>query len=592
MQSLWQKFEHLLDDYKLKKKLLIIYICCVLIPLVVTDSVVLYIVVHSEQIENQHVMENDASAVQYSLSNIIERAAGTAKNIYMNEYVEKFPNTEYESELDYVVAYHTFMKNSLFDGSIGLDNMQITIYADNDTVVNGGVFCKLSSIRETEWYEYLQQSGQDSVLYFYYDDSKSPAVDAKRKLCFIRKMDFFGADSCEKVVRVEIDYSNLGRVLNNMNYESRVYICKDGKILLSNDGYSNVGQDFAVFEKYDEVGYEREISYYGAVCQLYILSGKKSVIESIRDNMPLILLLVLSNTVLPWIMMSQINRSIIMRMQELSRAFESVDKDRLMELKRVRGKDEIGSLMQNYNRMVRRTNELIQTVYKERLREQEMDIARQNAELLALHSQINPHFLFNALESIRMHSILKQEYETADMVEKLAIMERQNVDWGNDIVEIKREIEFVEAYLGLQKYRFGERLSYELDIDAACMELYIPKLTIVTFVENACVHGIESKTAPGWIFVRVFKEEQMLCIEIEDTGDGLDEEQLAALRQRMQEASIEKLKEKGRVGMLNAYLRLTMMTENKAQFVIESEKGAGTMVQIHIPLEKLSGNVV
>lgn len=191
-----------------------------------------------------------------------------------------------------------------------------------------------------------------------------------------------------------------------------------------------------------------------------------------------------------------------------------------------------------------------------------------------------------------MHSILKQEYETADMVEKLAIMERQNVDWGNDIVEIKREIEFVEAYLGLQKYRFGERLSYELDIDAACMELYIPKLTIVTFVENACVHGIESKTAPGWIFVRVFKEEQMLCIEIEDTGDGLDEEQLAALRQRMQEASIEKLKEKGRVGMLNAYLRLTMMTENKAQFVIESEKGAGTMVQIHIPLEKLSGNVV
>ena len=64
----------------------------------------------------------------------------------------------------------------------------------------------------------------------------------------------------------------------------------------------------------------------------------------------------------------------------------------------------------------------------------------------------------------------------------------------------------------------------------------------------------------------------MLCIEIEDTGDGLDEEQLAALRQRMQEASIEKLKEKGRVGMLNAYLRLTMMTENKAQFVIESEK--------------------
>lgn len=592
MRSLWKKFERLLDDYKLKKKLLILYICCVLIPLVATDSIVLYIVVHSERVENQHVMENDASAVQYSLSNIIEHASGTAKNIYMNEYVEEFLNTEYETAMDYVVAYYTFMKNSLFDSSIGLDNSQITIYADNETIVNGGEFARISSIRETEWYQYLQQSGQDFVLYFYYDDSKSPAVDAKRKLCFVRKMNFFGTGSCEKVVRVEMDYSNLVRVLNNMNYESRVYICQNGKILLSNDGYSNVGQDFLAFDKYDEVGYEKEISYYGTTWQLYILKGENSVMASIGENMPLILLLLLSNAVLPWILMSQINRSITMRMQELSRAFESVDKDRLMELPGARGKDEIGSLMQNYNRMVRRTNELIQTVYKERLREQEMDIARQNAELLALHSQINPHFLFNALESIRMHSILKQEYETADMVEKLAIMERQNVDWGNDTVEIKREIEFVEAYLGLQKYRFGERLSYELDIDDSCRELRIPKLTVVTFVENACVHGIESKTAPGWIFVRIFKETQILCIEVEDTGDGLDEEQLMAIRERMQEASIERLKEKGRVGMLNACLRLKMMTENKAQFVIESEKGVGTMVQIRIPLEKLSGSVV
>ncbi len=589
MQSLWQRFERLLDDYKLKKKLLVLYVFCVLIPLIVTDSIVLYIIVHSEQVENQHVMENDASALQYSLSNIIERASGTAKNIYMNEYVEDFLNKEYETAMDYVVAYNTFMKNSLFDSSIGMDNTQVTIYADNETIVNGGEFGRLSSVQETEWYQYLQQSGQDSILYFYYDDAKSPAVDAKRRLLFVRRMNFFGSDSCEKVVRIELDYSNLVRVINNMNYESCVYICQDGDILLSNDGYSNVGQEFVAFDKYEEVGYEKEISYYGTEWQIYILKSKSSVVALIGENLPFILLLVLGNAVLPWILMSQINRSITVRMQELSRAFESVDKDKLKELPDVRGQDEIGSLMQNYNRMVKRTNELIQTVYKERLREQEMDIARQNAELLALHSQINPHFLFNALESIRMHSILRQEYETADMVEKLAIMERQNVDWGNDTVEIKREMEFVEAYLSLQKYRFGERLSYELDIDDACKEIQIPKLTVVTFVENACVHGIESKTAPGWIFVRIYREAQMLCIEVEDTGDGIEEEELAKIRERIEQASIEKLKEKGRVGMLNACLRLKMLTENTVEFVVESEKGVGTMAQIRIPLKKLSG---
>ena len=107
--------------------------------------------------------------------------------------------------------------------------------------------------------------------------------------------------------------------------------------------------------------------------------------------------------------------------------------------------------MDNYNRMADRMNSLIDTAYRCRLKEQKMDIARQNAELMALYSQINPHFLFNALESIRMHSILKKEEETANMIQKLAIMVRQNVDWSSDSNTIKRELAFVEAYLSLQK---------------------------------------------------------------------------------------------------------------------------------------------
>ena len=186
-----------------------------------------------------------------------------------------------------------------------------------------------------------------------------------------------------------------------------------------------------------------------------------------------------------------------------------------------------------------------------------------------------------------MHCILRGEPEIAEMVEKLAVMERQNVDWATDTVEIGREMEFVEAYLGLQKYRFGDRLSYELDVDEACEKICIPKLTVVTFVENACIHGIESKTAQGWIFVRIYfekdSERSELCIEIEDTGSGMEEEEQKRLLDTMQNASIERLKEKGRVGMVNACLRLKMVTENRVKFVLESEKGVGTMVQIRIP---------
>ena len=580
------KLERWMNNYKLNKKLLFLYVVCVLLPLIVTDSVVIYIALHTEEVKQQHMMENDVNAVQFSFSNSIESAASVVKAVDTNEYIDNFLNEKYESSLSYFVACNK-AKNLLFNNNIGGDSSRMTIYADNETITNGGKFSRLSSIKDEEWYQYMVQTGCNPCVYTYYDQSRSPVVGAKRKILFLRRMNCYGS-GCEKVVKIELDYSALVRGLVKMNYESPIYICSDGKILYSNDGKSSsTGMDFLPFIYEDQVGYEKEMTVYGKTLQIYALKSKANIVDSMLQNAPLILLLVLINAVFPLTFMVAINRSLTTRIRELGQAFESVDQDRLVSIACVRGKDEIGALMQNYNRMVDRTNELIQTVYKDRLKKQEMDIARQHAELLALHSQINPHFLFNALESIRMHSIIKQEYETADMVSKLAVMTRQNVDWGEELVEIRREMEFVEAYLGLQKYRFGDRLSYQLDVAEDCRELRLPKLTVVTFVENACVHGIESKTTPGWIFVRISRDEEELCIEVEDTGDGMDEQTVEILNEKLQNPSIEQLKDKSRVGMLNASLRIKMLTSGNYRISIESEQGVGTMIQLRLSLEAL-----
>ena len=580
------KLERWMNNYKLNKKLLFLYVVCVLLPLIVTDSVVIYIALHTEEVKQQHMMENDVNAVQFSFSNSIESAASVVKAVDTNEYIDNFLNEKYESSLSYFVACNK-AKNLLFNNNIGGDSSRMTIYADNETITNGGKFSRLSSIKDEEWYQYMVQTGCNTCVYTYYDQSRSPVVGAKRKILFLRRMNCYGS-GCEKVVKIELDYSALVRGLVKMNYESPIYICSDGKILYSNDGKSSsTGMDFLPFIYEDQVGYEKEMTVYGKTLQIYALKSKANIVDSMLQNAPLILLLVLINAVFPLTFMVAINRSLTTRIRELGQAFESVDQDRLVSIACVRGKDEIGALMQNYNRMVDRTNELIQTVYKDRLKKQEMDIARQHAELLALHSQINPHFLFNALESIRMHSIIKQEYETADMVSKLAVMTRQNVDWGEELVEIRREMEFVEAYLGLQKYRFGDRLSYQLDVAEDCRELRLPKLTVVTFVENACVHGIESKTTPGWIFVRISRDEEELCIEVEDTGDGMDEQTVKILNEKLQNPFIEQLKDKSRVGMLNASLRIKMLTSGNYRISIESEQGVGTMIQLRLSLEAL-----
>ena len=311
--------------------------------------------------------------------------------------------------------------------------------------------------------------------------------------------------------------------------KTRMDDAKEQDIVLSNGAYSGINKPFKTLEEVGKISdsvYRQKLSLYGCELDIYVFKTHSNIWSMLMHNAPIIVFLMLINVFFPLCLLRIFNHSFTSRILQLSKVFKSVDSEKLVSMTDRESKDEIGSMIKNYNRMVSRTNDLIQTVYKNKLKEQEMLVSQKNAELLALHSQINPHFLFNALESIRMHSLLKKENETADMVEKLAIMQRQYVEWGNDAVTVAKECEFVKAYLALQKYRFGERLNYNIDIEADCMECQVPKLTLVTFVENACVHGIESKAAPGWIFVRIFKKAGFMHIEVEDTGSGIDPDAL------------------------------------------------------------------
>ncbi len=518
-----KKQKHFLQE---TGKLQYVYIICMLVPLLLFDGIVLYTVFQSTEAKKQHDMEQVSSAVKYSLVNRIENVSNTAKRIYVNKYIDRFLEKKYDSPMDYVMNQQLFLKDTLLENSLG-NTALITMYVDNSTIVNGGIFSQINEINQTEWYQYLQQSGENQVLYLYYDDSLYPQSERKRKFLFVKKLNYFQQEK-EKILKFEIDYSSMTNSLKNMNYDVPVYVCVGDKILMSNKGKNSIGKPLEELPKIKKSGCCKKLSLYGMDLEIRVLDEHKITVGDVAENIPIAIMMIFVNIVFPILLLSEINKS--------------------------------------------------------KLREQDMKLARKNAELLALHSQINPHFLFNALESIRMHSVLKQEYETASMVEKLAIMERQNVEWGNDNVEIGQEIEFVKAYLGLQKYRFGERISYELDVDESCERMKIPKLTIVTFVENACVHGIESKTSPGWIFVRVYKEYTNVCIEIEDTGCGMEEEYMEKLQYKMMHANMELLKDKGHVGIVNACLRLKMVTNDEVTFELDGEKGMGTMVMIRIPI--------
>ena len=571
-----------MDDFTIKKKFYIFYVVCVLIPLIVTDSVVFLTTAKFDRERREHEMSNIASAVEYSLSSMIGNAGEIGNSIYTNRDFEEFLSKRYTNSAEYVAAYQNFLSGTLLENALGMNSMTFTLYTDNDTIVNGGRVNTLDKLKNTESYLRLNEEAKSKGLFFVYDDSSS-RITRERRIIYLQRLDFYDAET-EKYLKIEFDYGSMVRTIKNMNYDNEVLICEGDRILLSNGQYGSYGSEFQRLDNATiREAYEHTISLYGTDLTIYVKPVENSFLTSIRNELPIILLLLVANVIFPFWFVQIFNRSFTKRITELSRVFKSVDSDHLIPMPCEDGKDEISSMIRNYNRMVERTNGLIETVYKNKIREQEILVGRKNAELLALHSQINPHFLFNVLESIRMHSILKKENETADMVSKLAVMQRQYVEWGNDSVSIFQEIEFVKAYLALQKYRFGERLNYDIEVDRECENFKIPKLTIVTFVENACVHGIESKSSPGWIFVRIGRQEEGLEIEIEDTGSGMAEAKLTELQNNMCNADIEMLKGGGRVGIINACVRLKMVTENRVKFRVEGEEGVGTTVTIRIP---------
>ena len=584
MRSILEKFMRQIDNFSIRKKMIFIYIFCMLLPIILTDGVIIYTVLHTEAQLLRSEMEDIADAVSYQIFYNVDTVSKVAKSIYTSQYINDFLETKYEDPFDYVVHYQQFFKDTLFQSADMTGSSVITLYTDNETIVSGGTVRSLDLIKGSDWYQDLSKKNTEQMLHFAYEpDIPGAVMDPERCVYFLSKMNYYGGGQSEKMLKLEMDYSTINRNLQNLNYDMPVYICHEGKVIFSNRGGENIGDPFENFLSSDDVEYLKKSNIYGAELEICVLRPETDLIGKLVERLPILVLLFSINILFPLIMVLLLNRSLTARISRLSSIFRNTEDENLIEIEDVAAKDEIGDLMRNYNRMAFRIKTLVKIVYKNRIREQEMTVARQKAELLALRSQINPHFLFNALESIRMHSVIKKEKITAEMVEKLAVMQRQYVDWGEDIIEVGQEMDIVRNYMDLQQYRFGARLSYKLDVEDECQHQKIPKLTIVTFAENACVHGIEKKTVPGWVFIRVYRENEKMCIEVEDTGEGMTENEINSMRQKMENASIELLENEKGVGVINACLRLKMMSHDRVHFELSGEEGTGVTVLIRLP---------
>ena len=240
--------------------------------------------------------------------------------------------------------------------------------------------------------------------------------------------------------------------------------------------------------------------------------------------------------------------------------------------------DEIGQVAEGFNQMVAHIKELIDKNYIMALKERE-------SELALLQAQINPHFLYNALDSIYWQAVNADDEDTAESIYGLSQLFRLVLSQGNQFVTVEMETELVERYLEIQKMRFLRQMEYEIQVEPEVLYEKIPKLILQPFVENAVVHGIEKKDMVCTICVTAKWEGNGILFQICDTGTGMSAEQLESI---WEQGSDQKFSGQriGGYAVKNIRQRLKLVYGGAYRLDIQSEEGKGTTVTIYIPGEE------
>ncbi len=273
---------------------------------------------------------------------------------------------------------------------------------------------------------------------------------------------------------------------------------------------------------------------------------------------------------LAFIVVWQISQSLNRRMKTLSEKIKDISSWKLEQELLISGRDEFAMLGVELDETRNRILALI-------AQNNENNVLKREAEISALRAQINSHFLFNSLSSIKWLSRLRYLDQLCEAVDKLAIFLRYSLSFKEDLVPLQRELEHLEAYTHLQKLRYGEELNVHIDIQDELMEAKTLKLLLQPLVENAIYHGRKADGSPLNITLYSTMSEEYYDLVVEDDGNGMSEERIRAV---MENAPLEE----GGYGLRNVIGRLRICLVGKGELRIESEPGISTRIVIRQPL--------
>lgn len=436
----------------------------------------------------------------------------------------------------------------------------ITIYSGNINVAHGTSLVPMEELKNEEWAKQLEDS---SILEWFVQRGTKKKIVAARK--------FYDNDDITAVLAMQMDYSDILEPFSSLlkNNVGGIIVDEDGKVIYSSysmdDEYRPKSPESLSYLQKNYVCMDREMKDIG--WHFYLYRPEKVITRSAYmlafRNIPIILLCIVLLVVLGYAfskrLVSCLER-LTENMNQVHLGFRkvTVDSD---------SKDEVGTLIRSFKRMMEELNKLISEVY-------EAKIKLQHTEMKALQAQINPHFLYNSLSIINWKAIEAGEDEISKVTLDLSTYYRTSLNRGETMTTVENEIRNIRAYLNIQLIMHDNSFQVEEDIDESCYQISTPKLILQPLVENAIDHGLDPLEKEEKILtVRVKKEDDMVVFQVQDNGNGMPQEKAE---------QILGIQSPG-YGVHNVYDRIKLLYKEKGSMRITSKEGVGTMVEIRIP---------
>ncbi len=583
---------------KFRNKLVFMCITAV-VPVTLAGVFLLYNLADTIKVNAENESISTADSLRTRLNDNILTISNVSERVLQSSKIKELLNNEFINQDEY---FNYYMQNQVIpeflDAYPQIEN--ITFYIDLDGFVANSNFKNADeSVCNTYWYKEAMESDLAKWQIIYSND--------EYRLCRIsplknNKGNFCGAmvSSVSPKVYSEltenIDYSVAFSVSKGVVFYSNIPGIDTGSVLASekNNFYYGISGSKLLEDdssRLNKIGHT-VISYFdygntGNFFQIYVLKPYSLFNDEINNVIFMyiwyIFLCIVLSVLITLLFSSMFSR----RIQFLKNQMHKVTSGNFVLNEEIRGTDEIFELYQDLKKMVDSMQTLMNDAYKSKIQSESFKLNQVEAEFKALASQINPHFLYNTLETIRMKAYCNDDKETADLVKKLGKFMRRCLEVKDSMVTLESELEFTKSYLELQAARFGDRVSYSIYCEVDRNYKILP-LIIQPIVENAFVHGIEGEKANGKIDIKVFYRSGQVIIEVSDNGQGIPADKLRALLAKLEKNDTSSGKS---IGLTNVNKRIKMYHGEQYGLTVETTFGHGTAIRITLP-QKADENIM